>query len=573
MASSGNFAILNTLIRPVGGTSRTTSNGNTTISSSSGSWGAPLTLAANTGKWYCEFYVNAGSSGRNVGIVPTNSPKYNDGDYSQGGSGDYAITLNSGGSIYNNGSVTQTVASNMATGDIMGVAMNLDASPKTVQFYKNGSTIGSAENINSSATGPYTFMTKGHNQTTITMNAGQDSSFSGAKTSGSANAADDNGFGDFYYTPPSGFLSVTSANLPISDDIDPAQTNSNYPSEQFGVVKNTGTGSATTVTGLGMQPDLIWAKRTDGSRRHYIVDSVRGFTKYLHPEGSYSEGTSSDGITSANSDGFAIGGSLDYINTSSSNYISWCWRGNGGTTASNSDGNVTTTISANPEAGFSIVSWTGTGTNSRTLGTGLTKEVEWFMVKNRDSGSYPFICYHHQAKSGGQPNDYGILNMSTTGGYNEGSGSLTYWDISEFSSSVFSVGGDPGVNGSGNNMIAYCWHGVEGYSKFGSYTANGNADGPFIYTVFKPKMVMIKGTVSGAAWIIRDDTLDGYNPGLGVLQPNSDAAKYTSAGGVVNILSNGFKVTTANAVANSTSYDPYVYMAWGDVPFKYNNTF
>ena len=127
----------------------------------------------------------------------------------------------------------------------------------------------------------------------------------------------------------------------------------------------------------------------------------------------------------------------------------------------------------------------------------------------------------------------------------------------------------------GDNYVHFVWHGVEGYSKFGNYeSANGDdGDGPFVYTGFRPAIIIIKGLVSGAQWIIKDDTLDGYNPGAGVLEPPSDSGKYTTAGGVCDILSNGFKVRTANAVANSTSYDPYIYAAWGSVPFEYNNAF
>ena len=157
MASSGNFGVFSTIIKPGDGPSYppTITNGNLKITSASGTWGAPLTIAANSGKWYVEFYVQTGSSGRNIGVVPTVSGKYNQGNYNQPATGDYAVNINSGGSIYNNNSVTQSVGSNQATGAIMAIALDLDASPKTVQFYQNNSTIGSAENINASAEGPF----------------------------------------------------------------------------------------------------------------------------------------------------------------------------------------------------------------------------------------------------------------------------------------------------------------------------------------------------------------------------------------------------------------------------------
>ena len=567
MPSNGNFAILNTLVRPVGGTSRTTSNGNTTISSSSGSWGTPVTLAANTGKWYIEFYVNAGSSGRNVGVVPTNSPKYNDGDYSQGGAGDYAITLNSSGALYNNGTQTQTVASNMATGDIMSIAMNLDASPKTVQFYKNGSTIGSAENINSSATGPYTFMTKGHNQSTVTMNAGQDSSFSGAKTSGSANAADDNGFGDFYYTPPSGFLSMTSANLPISADIDPAQTNDNYPGKQFNAISWTGDGTTSrAITGLGFQPDFIWFKDATQAFSNRLYDTSRGINsnggKRLASNAPNEENdqTSGQDISAVGTDGFTLGASsANYTNYSSDVNVAWCWKANGGTTSSNTDGSTTTTVQTSQAGGFSIILYTGTGSNA-TIGHGLSSAPEFILVKRR-SYSQNWAVYHESLG-----NTYnGVLNDTQAW-----STSSLWWQNTTPSNSVISIGTEGRVNGSGQTYVAYAWHSVEGYSKIGKYEGNGNTDGTFVYTGFRPKMIMIRRWSGTDSYFVYDTARSTSNVMGNFLQWNNTDAQTGS--GLVDFVSTGFKWRATSASQNPSG-TTMIYAAWGDVPAKYGNTF
>ena len=185
MASSGNFAPLNPLIKS---STNTFSNGNCRITSSSGGWGAPLTLAANTGKFYVEInFVNSDANGGRIAVLPTNSAKYQDGDQSAAGSGDYAIEWKYDGDsnfITNNGSTTQSSVGGWAQGDVAAVAFDLDASPKTVQFYKNNSTIGSAENINTSATGPFTVMIYAHNAGRWHINAGQDSSFGGNETAG-----------------------------------------------------------------------------------------------------------------------------------------------------------------------------------------------------------------------------------------------------------------------------------------------------------------------------------------------------------------------------------------------------
>ena len=562
MVSSGNFGVFEQLIRPGGGPSYppTLSHSNLKITSSAGSWGAPLTIAANSGKWYVEFYVQNGSSGRNVGVVPTISGKYNQGNYNQPATGDYAVNINSGGSIYNNNSVTQSVGSNQATGDIMAVALNLDASPRTVQFYQNNSTIGSVENINASAEGPFAFMAFGHNQSIFVVNAGQDSTFTGEKTSGSANASDDNGFGDFYYTPPSGFLAMCSANLPISADIDPGgdDGSTDNPSTQCGVVTYTGNASTNNITGLGFQPDLTWIKVTNTASNHVLNDSSRGTNKILLPNQTNAEITSGN-LTSFDSDGFSLDGTSDYqanFNGSGNSYVAWCWRCAGGTTSSNSNGASTTTVQVNQKAGFSIVEFPNY-TPSSTFGHGLS-QAPTFIWANLLTGAQRAI-YHSGMDSGK------IMYLNS----NNGQFTSSIFNSTAPTSTVFSLGASYAGSGAG---IAYCWHDVEGYSKFGKFTANNYEDGPVIYLGFKPSILILKGLVTGSAWIIKDDTLDTFNPGAGVLQPSSDAAKYTSAGGVVDILSSGFKIRTNNAVANSTSYDPYIYMAWASTPFKYTNT-
>ena len=200
MASSGNFATLNPLIKS---STNTYSFGNCRITSSSGGWGSPLTHAVNSGKWYVEIYLVASdTNGGRVAVVSTESDKYQDGDSSAGGSGDYTIEWKYDGDsnfIANNGSTTQSSVGSWSQGDVLAVAMNLDASPKTVQFYKNNSTIGSAENINTSATGDFTVMIFAHNAGTWHINAGQDSTFGGSITAG--NNADSNSIGDFKYSP------------------------------------------------------------------------------------------------------------------------------------------------------------------------------------------------------------------------------------------------------------------------------------------------------------------------------------------------------------------------------------
>jgi len=561
MASSGNFGLNNTLIRPVGGTVVSTS-GNTKITSTSGSWGAPLTMAATTGKWYIEYYVNAGSSGRNVMVVPTNSDKYNQGNYNFATTGDYVIQLNSNGSIYNNNNSTATQSgfTVLQTGDIMAMALNLDASPKTLQYYRNGTSVGTAENINASATGHFTFMIMGHNASTMTVNAGQDSSFAGAKGSGTASAADDNGFGNFYYTPPSGFLAMCTGNLPVDADIDPAQTDDNFPQKNFNAVAYDSTGSGQSITGVGFQPDLVWIKCLSDAQGNGLFDSSRGTSKVLESNGTNAENTSS-GLTSFDSDGYSMG---TYYNQSGRQYVSWCWRANGGTTASNSDGSITSTVQANTKAGFSIVTYTGNATNGATFGHGLSAKPSLVFIKNRDA-SQKWGVWHQSMTQ----DDNKILFLNTNAALTtEGT---QRWDVSAISSSVFGLGSHPEINGSGADYVAYIWHDVEGFQKFGRYEGNGNADGPYVYTGFRPRLLFIKNTSTGGRyWTVIDSARNTFNLADDIVNWDQSIAEYSSSARGVDILSNGFKIR-GNDSDNNTSGDTYVFGAWGDVPFKYNN--
>jgi hypothetical protein len=324
---------------------------------------------------------------------------------------------------------------------------------------------------------------------------------------------------------------------------------------------------------MGCQPDLVWAKCRSHAQSNFLSNTSRGINKFLFSDQIAAEasgGGYASVYSSFDSDGFTLGTSGSGPNDNTRTYVAWGWRANGGTTASNSDGNVTTTVQANAKAGFSIVTWTGTASNSRTLGTGLSKQAELVFVKNLDNGSYTTIVYHHNMKNGGLPNDYGILQLHGTNAYSEGSGALTYWDISEWSDSVFSVGGDVGVNGSGNNMLAYCWHGVEGYSKFGYYKGNYATDGTFIYTGFRPRMLFVKRSDAANSWFVWDTERTTYNKMNSYLYWDLSNAEET--GYAIDALSNGFKIRGQNNATNNNG-GFFIYGAWGDVPFKYGNTF
>ena len=596
MASSGNFAVFNPLSCQEGNGAQGTaaddlSNANTKFTITNDSSGMAVTIATppSGGKWYCEFYLS-GSVGNYayVGYYPVAETPETKKQWAPSSNTTWVDTAivsvhSMGRYFYTEGQYTDSGATSFTAGDIISIALDLDNG--ATYFAKNNTWMnsgnpesGSSKTGAAPVEGAYSkeyllaVGSAGSTGHAWTINAGQDSTFGGAVSAGGN--ADENGFGDFKYAPPSGYLALCTANVPVSDDIDPAQTDDDYPGKQFGVV--TYTGNATTgqaITGMGCQPDLVWAKCRSHAQSNFLSNTSRGINKFLFSDQIAAEASGGGYATvysSFDSDGFTLGTSGSGPNDSGRTYVAWGWRANGGTTATNNDGNVTTTVQANAKAGFSIVTWTGTASNSRTLGTGLSKQAELVFVKNLDNGSYTTIVYHHNMKNGGLPNDYGILQLHGTNAYSEGSGALTYWDISEWSNSVFSVGGDVGINGSGNNMLAYCWHGVEGYSKFGYYNGNYATDGTFIYTGFRPRMLFVKRSDAANSWFVWDTERTTYNKMNSYLYWDLSNAEET--GYAIDALSNGFKIRGQNNATNNNG-GFFIYGAWGDVPFKYGNTF
>jgi len=396
--------------------------------------------------------------------------------------------------------------------------------------------------------------------TTAIINAGQDSSFAGTKTSGSANASDSNSVGNFYYTPPTNFLALSSSNLVISDDIDPAQTDTDISEKQCGAVLYTGNGGSNAITGLGFQPDLVWMKqRSSGSTfSNGVVDSSRGASLGTYFNRTNADTDFSSDFSSFDNDGFTLAsGSAANINNSGVTFIGWGWKANGGTTSSNSDGSITSSVQANTKAGFSIVTYTGGG-SSGTVGHGLNKAPE-FVISKKRSGTQSWYAL-------ATPFGQGYFNVSGNGSYSSGN------DPFNSSAPTTTVVGASGDNvTSSATYIYYCWHSVEGFSKFSKFEGNGNADGAFVYTGFRPKMLVIKdGDNSERAWVVYDDKRNTFNPVKNTVGWNLNGSEDTSSY-PVDFLSNGFKLRTTNNLVNASS--TYFYACWGSVPFRYNNTF
>ena len=565
MASSGNIGNNNLQIKPVATLSK--SSGDRGISSTSGSWGTPLNMAATSGKWYIEYYVNSGSSGRNVMVVPTNSLKYQQSNYSFPVADDYGIILNSSGGIYNNNdsTATQTVGSSLATGDVMGVAMNLDASPKTVQFYRNGTASGTAENINASATGHFTVMNMGHNASTMTVNSGQDGDFVEEK-GGGAGAADENGFGSFYYTPPTGFLAMCTANLPIDENIDPAE--GSFPKEHCAHGVYSGTGTAQNITGLDFKPDCVWISQrsTNTTSYNYQFDSTSGVNKYVQLQTAITLTDDANTLTAFNSDGFSIGSDAN-VNNSTDTYSFVAWKANGGTTSTNTDGTITSTVQANQAAGFSIVQYNG---GNGTVGHGLGKAPKWIIARPLASGTLHSVTYHPHQGANRTGGELGYLHFGLSQGFSDYN---AIWGDTVPSATVVTVSTAGNVNDS-NGIQLMCWAEIEGYSKMGFYRGNANNDGPFVYCGFRPQVIILKLATGTNDWgmythAINDNENDGDSQVQRLDGTNGEQGGTSRA---IDFLSNGFKLRTSNSTFNGSS-GHYIFIAYADVPYKYANPF
>jgi len=341
----------------------------------------------------------------------------------------------------------------------------------------------------------------------------------------------------------------------------------NKSSDYFNTV--TWTGDDTTsraISGVGFQPDLTWIKGRSLSVSHLLQDAVRGTggSYTLKSDATAGDGTNTQGNVSAfSADGFTVaeGSDVDHtraVNNGSETYVSWNWLGANGT-ASNTDGSITSTVSANTTNGFSIVSYTGNNTAGATVGHGLSQEPDVMIFKNRSDGTTSW-CVYHSAKG-----TSGTGRLNTTNSFSD-----TAFITTTPSSSVFTLTNTAIVNGSGNNMIAYCFAEKKGFSKFGSYTGNGSStDGTFIYTGFKPAFVMVKRTDAAEGWGMFDDKRDTYNPVMKRVEANDSAAERTDLIWY-DFLSNGFKARQSYDLINASG-GSYIYMAFAENPLVGTN--
>ena len=509
---TANFAVLN----PINKTGGTLSQANLYYYGGAGptSYVAMSTIGMTEGKFYAEWLFESGTYS-DVGICKAN---VNLSNY-LGGDANGWMYYNGDGNKYTNGTAVAYGAT-YTGGDIIGIAFDADIG--TLTFYKNGVSQGAA--FTGLTDGPY-FFAIGSFTTYGYFNFGQR---------------------PFAYTPPAGYKKLNTFNLPDSSIVD--------GSTNFNTVLYTGNGSTNAITGVGFSPDFVWGKNRGVAASNNLLDTVRGATKRLFSNSTEAEVTTATSLTSFDSDGFTLGSDAG-LNTNTNTYVAWNWKA-GGTAVSNTDGTITSTVSANPTAGFSVATYTGTG-NIDTVGHGLNVEPDILIVKTRTQ-TQGWIVY---TKLIDGSNDALFLDTTAAAGNSGFSGATpTVFN--------FSVGASAYSNTAGQDYVMYSFASVEGYSKMGIYTGNGSADGPFVYTGFRPAWVLIKASsFSGSYWSIADSKREPNNVSDSLLFPNTNNAESTDALYSVDYLSNGFKIKNNNN-SHNTNGATYIYMAFASNPFK-----
>ena len=523
---SGNYATLNPLINSA---YATLTNGNLDLTTPSTGRGTSFsTLAVSSGKFYCEVYFASGSNAR-IGVIRSDT------DYAETNNfTDYtnAIGYVTNGLIVEAGTTLAT-QSTYAKGDIIGVALDMDNGE--IQFFKNNVSQGTY-NRSILDSGSYYFVVADSSNTngaTFTCNFGQR---------------------PFAYTAPSGYKALCTSNLPTPTIED--------GSTAMDIALYTGTGGIRSITGFNFSPDFVWIKSRSTARPHAWFDTVRGAGKLLGSDRTDAEATLSDNLTSFNSDGFSLqyDGITQRVNLSGTTYASWCWDA-GSSTVSNTDGSITSSVRANASAGFSIVTYSN-GASGSTVGHGLGVKPDFIITKCRTLTKY-WTTYHDSLGKDG------YLTLQRTDAFVSNS---TYWGSSGPNSTTFGVWNNNSANNAGD-MVAYCFAAVEGYSAFGSYTGNGSTDGPFVFTNFRPRWVMIKRTDTTNYWIIQDTARNDYNVVDLKLAANTSNAENDLATigdatqNTLDYLSNGFKCRTSNAGTNASG-GTYIYAAFAENPFK-----
>lgn len=546
-ASSSNYAVLNPLVKTDSGSANSLSEGNLRVNCTSNSYGDTsfATIPVSSGKWYAEFTLS-NSSYPSIEIFNMNYPP----NFGSSGNGRASLSPYGYGYVYNgtkqnNGSAS-AYGSSLVVGDVVGIALDMDNGK--VWFSKNGTWQASGD----PAAGTNAAFTGLSGNFAIGFCDSQTVSYSRAN------------FGQrpFTYTPPSGYKALNTYNLPAPSIANGAQYMAATTFTGNASTNTINNGTNTTI-GTSFQPDMVWLKSRSNANNHTLYDSIRGINDILYPNLTNAAVNSANNLTSFNSNGYTLGANENSNDNSGESSVGWSWKA-GGIGVTNNSGSITSTVSANTTAGFSVVTYTGTGANA-TVGHGLGVAPSMIIIKNRTLGTENWAVYHTSTGAA-----YWLLLSGTNAAINN----TTIWQNTSPTSSVFSLGPISNSNVSGSNFVAYCFAAIKGYSAFGSYTGNGSTDGPFVYTGFRPRFIMAKNATTGGAaydWDMVDTSRNPYNPGsqLADLAANLSRAEQTIGGTNLDILSNGFKMRSTDGVMNGNG-NTIIYAAFAENPFNYS---
>jgi hypothetical protein len=508
----GNYCTWNPLL-----SAASLSNGNLDIANLTANFeGCTGTIYVSSGKYYFEF-TNSYSAVM-IGVCTNDNPLSNSFSAST-----TSWTYYSNGQKFGNGANGVSYGASFTTGDIIGVALDMDAG--SITFYKNGVSQGVA-------------FSTGLSGKVITPLV---SSFVAAGAKGSAN------FGQRAFAYPlSTYKALCTQNLPA-----PLVTKSNTVMD---VALWTGNGSTQNITGLAFSPDLVWVKARSYAYPTFAFDAIRGATNYLMTSSTGAEDTIANSLTSFNSDGFSLGASA-YVNYTSNTFVGWAWDA-GTSTVSNPDGSITSQVRANATAGFSVSTFTGATTG--TIGHGLGVAPSMIIMKARTSnpGANDWFVYHKDIG-----NTKALLLNSTAA-----TNTYTYWNNTSPTSTVFSIGSGIGTP----DWVAYAFAPVVGYSSAFTWSGTGSTDGPAIYLGFRPKLIIWKRTDSAANWAILDSSRSSYNVADDWLGPNSSSSESAdNAAYAMDFLSNGLKIRATHEATNQSG-GTYIGFAWAEAPFNYS---
>ena len=544
---TNNFPILSKLYGPV----NTTFGEGNLLMRGGDNFAASTFLLPKSGKWYAEFSKYNNGAAQSISVTRANTAQTNYAGYlGLADNVEYVSNGEVGNRTRGSSSPADAPTWQDEAGALVAVAVDMDNG--AVYFAKNNTYINSGVPTSGSAK-------TGAIATDLLTDNGGDHLIAVHGYNGSNSYGMYANFGQrpFTYTPPAGYKSLCAKNIP------PNVPSLVRPKRHFDTFLYSGDNATSrSITGLEFVPDLIIQKRRSAVSSFVVWDSVRGVNKTLYTEDTYAETDqhSTGYITEFGLNGFTFalsGGSEAQLNESGHTYCAWCWKA-GGTAVSNSDGTITSSVSANTEAGFSIVSFTGNATSGATVGHGLNSKPKWFIIKERGNTN-DWVVYHESLGSSSGNTNVQFLNLSNdigggfAGGYNN----------TAPTSSVFSLGNSTETNRSGGSFIAYCWSEVPGFSKFGSYTGNGSTDGRFVYIGFRPAFVLLKRYNSAASWVLHDNKRSGYNGDNDYLHPDQNLAESDGSTGTIDFLSNGFKLRMTAGTHNDGTI---VYMAFAEQP-------